>query len=147
MAAHKGFFKPNFPNKYMGNPKGIVYRSNWEFKVFMQLDHDPNVIRWASEEIIIPYYSTVNKKVRRYFPDVYYETRDNKKYLVEVKPFAQCIPPKKSKNQRKFLNEAKTYTINQDKWKAARNWCKERGIKFKILTEKELFPKKTIKRK
>ena len=32
-----------------------------------------------------------------------------------------------------------TYAVNSAKWKAAQNYCKEKGIKFKILTEEDLF--------
>jgi len=149
MATHKGFFKPLHPEKYMGNPKNIIYRSSWEFKVFMQMDHDPNVKFWASEEFSIKYLSPKDKRVRRYFPDVYVEYKDGKKELIEIKPFAQCIKPKAGtkKNSRKLLNETVTYAVNQAKWAAAKQWCEERNIKFKILTEKQLFPKIVKKKK
>ena len=32
----------------------------------------------------------------------------------------------------------KTYSVNQAKWKAADEWCKDRKIEFKIITENEL---------
>ena len=47
---HKGFFKPLYPEKYMGNPKSIIYRSHWEFVFLRKLDSDPDVIKYASEE-------------------------------------------------------------------------------------------------
>jgi len=146
---HKGFFKPLYPEKYMGNPKSIIYRSHWEFVFLRKLDSDPDVIKYASEEFSIKYYSPVDKRVRRYFPDMYYETKSGEKYLVEIKPEYQCIPPKSknTKNQRKLLSEMKTFSVNQAKWAAAKQWCEERNIKFKILTEKQLFPKIVKKKK
>ena len=130
---HKGKFKPKNPKKYMGDPKGIVYRSGYEFKFFMKMDHDPNVMRWASEEFCIRYYSPVDKRERRYFPDVYYETRNGKKYLVEIKPYSQCIAPKKTKNTKRFLREQKTYITNQSKWAYAQEWCDKNNVKFVVV--------------
>lgn len=107
-----------------------------------KLDADPNVIKWASEEIVIRYYDHVTKKHRRYFPDFYYETKDNKKIIVEVKPYAQTQPPVKGrKKQKTFLNEVTTYNTNMAKWKYAIEFCKKNNIQFQIMTEKDLFPK------
>jgi len=145
--AHKGYFKPIHTEKYMGNPKNIIYRSHWEFKVMMQLDHDSSVLRWASEEFSIRYLSPKDKKWHRYFPDFYVEYKDGKKELIEVKPYNQCIKPKPHKNRRRLLNEIMTYEVNQSKWAFAQEWCKDRGIKFKVLTEKQLFPKIEKKKK
>jgi hypothetical protein len=59
-----------------------------------------------------------------------------KKMIIEVKPKAQCGPPKtpKRKTQR-FINEVRTWGVNQAKWEAAIEWCTDRGMEFKILTE------------
>ena len=146
---HKGYFKCKHPEKYMGNTKGIVYRSGWEFKVMMQLDHDPNVVKWASEEFSIRYLSPIDKRFHRYFPDFYVEYKDGRKELIEVKPQHQVKKPEanRKKNRKKLLNEIVTYERNKAKWAYAQEWCKQRGVQFKILTEKELFPKITRKRK
>ena len=139
----KGYFKCNHPEKYMGNTKGIVYRSSYEFKYMRQLDNDPKVKQWASEEFSIPYYSKVDGRKRRYFPDMYVEYVDGRKELIEIKPLSQCLPPKANakRSRRKMLNEIVTYERNQAKWAYAKEWCKQRGIQFKVLTERELFPK------
>ena len=43
------------------------------------------------------------------------------------------------KKQRKTLiRESMTYAVNQAKWKSAREWCADRMIEFKIITEDEL---------
>ena len=36
------------------------------------------------------------------------------------------------------LTEVKTYCVNEAKWKAAIEYCKDRRMQFKILTEHEL---------
>ena len=66
-----------------------------------------------------------------------------KKYIIEIKPYSQCNPPKKPKRQSsKYKNELKTYVRNQAKWKAARKWAEMRDWEFKVITEKELGLKK-----
>lgn len=148
--SYKGKFKPQNPEKYKGNSQNIVYRSLWELKVMKYFDLNPNVIFWASEELIIPYLSPVDQKIHRYFPDflVQFKTKDGdfQTYLLEVKPHKQTkLPEKRGKKQSRFLSEAKTYAINQEKWKAADAYCQKRGWTFKLITEHELGLTKTNK--
>ena len=59
--------------------------------------------------------------------------------LIEVKPFKQTQEPKIPKRKtRRFLNEVTTYLVNEAKWKAAQEFCKDRKWKFQIITENEL---------
>jgi arsenate reductase-like glutaredoxin family protein len=37
-----------------------------------------------------------------------------------------------------LINEAITYEKNCAKWKAAKEWCEDRMIEFKIITEDDL---------
>ena len=104
-------------------------------------DKNENVLEWRSEEIIIPYVSPIDNRIHRYFPDFYIKGKTSSgttKYIVEVKPKAQTLPPKKGRKTKKLLNEIATYGVNQAKWKAAREYCADRKMKFMILTEKEL---------
>lgn len=139
---YKGIFKPKNPKKYNGNAENIVYRSSWEVRVMKWLDEHPQVIWWASEELVIPYYSPVDDKMHRYFPDFIVKMKDNtgkeKVYVWEVKPFAQTQQPTRKRKTQKFINESVTYAINQSKWKAADIFCQKQGWQFKILTEKDL---------
>jgi len=68
--------------------------------------------------------------------------REGKKetILIEVKPKAQTQPPKRPKNVRnkRYINEVKTWGVNQAKWEAAQEVCKDRGWKFQIMTEEDL---------
>jgi hypothetical protein len=142
--AIKGYFKPKNPKKYKGNPANIVYRSSYELKLMMRLDLHQDVIWWGSEEQIIPYRSPIDNKIHRYFPDfiVCIKTpEDNKKIImIEVKPKHQIIEPvkKKEKTDRKYIKEVFTYGVNQAKWKAAKEFCANRGWEFQIFTESEL---------
>lgn len=143
----QGFFRPNNPKKYRGDPTNIVYRSGWEKKVMEWLDDNINVVSWNSEEIIIPYISPVDNRPHRYFVDFYVEAigRDGetKKMLLEVKPQAQTQEPKSQQRMTKrYITEVMTYGVNQAKWNAAQDYCRKKGWEFKLITERELFGKK-----
>lgn len=140
---YTGLFKPTNPKKYLGDAKNIVYRSSWEAKLFRYLDTHPDVINWASEEIIIPYLSPKDGKAHRYYPDVYVKMKNSKgiveTLLIEVKPKAQTMPPKPPKKKsQKFITESITYAVNQAKWKAAKSFCDKNGWRFVIMTEEHL---------
>jgi len=139
----KSRYYPEYPNKYKGNPNNIICRSSWERKFCRWCDLNENVLEWGSEEFWIPYKSPVDNRVHRYFPDfiikVKEKTGELKTYIIEVKPKKQTVPPKqKSRVTKSYINEVKTYAINQAKWKAADEFCKDRLIEFKIITEDEL---------
>jgi hypothetical protein len=141
--SYKGKYKPSNPQKYKGDPTNIIYRSLWERKFCVYCDLNENIIEWGSEEIALPYRSPVDNKVHRYFPDfiikIKEETGEIKKYVIEIKPKKQTLPPPKPKRQTKgYLYEAYEYAKNQAKWEAAKEWCADRGYEFKVLTEKEL---------
>ena len=141
--AYKGKYKVRAPYKYKGNPAKVVYRSSWELKFMNYCDTNINILEWGSEEIYVWYKSPVDNKPHRYFPDFYIKARESngqvKKYIIEVKPQRQTKPPAKPKRQtRGYLREAYEYAKNQAKWKAANEWCLDRGFEFKVLTEKEL---------
>lgn len=138
---YQGIFKPKNPKKYLGDPTNIIYRSLLEFKVMRYLDQTKEVIEWFSEELAIPYVSPKDNRIHRYFPDFYCKIKTKNEiesYLIEVKPFSQTMPPKKTKNQKRYLNEVLTYGINEAKWNAAKKYCMKKNWKFKILTEKDI---------
>jgi len=140
--SYKGTFSPRNPSKYNGNSKNIIYRSNWELRVMKYFDDHPNVIWWASEELTIPYVSPIDNKTHRYFPDFIVKMRlKNGKvttYILEVKPLAQTKMPVQKRKTKRFIQEAATYAVNQEKWRAADLFCREHGWQFKVITEKEL---------
>jgi hypothetical protein len=140
----QGFFRPKHPEKYKGDADNIVYRSGWERRVMQWCDTNKNVIKWSSEEVIIPYISPVDNRPHRYFVDFYVEALDNngnkQVYLLEVKPKAQTIEPIPQKRKtKKYITEVVTWGINQAKWKAAEEFCKDRGWTFRTITESDLF--------
>ena len=141
---YQGRFHPQNPQKYQGDVKNIIYRSSWELKFMKWCDTNNNILEYSSEEFFIPYFDPTTKKVRRYFPDfcVKYISSNGeiKKAVVEIKPLRETKEPVSTKNKRKktLLNETLTYAKNQAKWEAAKEFCKDRLMEFKIITEKEL---------
>ena len=144
--SYKGKYIPKNPQKYKGDPSQVIYRSLWERKFMVYCDRNDKVIEWGSEEVIVPYRSPWDGKIHRYFPDFYIKIKQVsggvKKFIIEVKPEYQCKQPTKTpkKRTRKWYNEVKTWGINNAKWKSAIDWCENRGMEFKILTEKHLNP-------
>ena len=141
--AYSGRFTPKNPQKYVGDANNIIYRSSWECKVMSWLDRNDSIVSWASEELIIPYISPVDGKRHRYFPDflVKIKTRDGllKTMILEVKPKKQTQRPEQRKRVTKqYINEVTTWGVNQAKWKAATEFCLDRGWEFKLLTEDHL---------
>ena len=140
---HQGYFHPRNPEKYMGNPNNIVYRSSWELKFMQWCDRNENILNYGSEEFYIPYFNPVKQKVCKYFPDFILKVKEQngeiKKYVVEIKPKKQTAPPKpKSRVTKSYIQEVYTYETNMAKWEAAKEFCKDNMIEFKIITENEL---------
>ena len=139
----QGLYNPLHAEKYIGT-KPIIYRSGWELKFFRWCDKNTNVLKWGSESVIIPYISPVDGRAHRYFVDnlvIIKEGAKIVKYLVEIKPKKQTIPPVASKRKKRttMLYESQMYVVNRAKWEAAKKWCKKKGYKFVILTEDQLF--------
>ena len=141
--SNKSIYKPSNPQKYKGNPDNIICRSSWERKFCRWCDLNESIVSWASEEFSIPYVSPVDNRIHRYYPDYLIKVKEKdgmiRTYVVEVKPKKQTVPPqKKSRVTKSYLYECRTYAVNQAKWKAADEFCKDNRIEFRIITEEEL---------
>lgn len=134
--------------KFTGK-RPITLRSSYEIKfVKYFLDLNKSVLEWKSEDIVIPYYFSLDKRPHRYFVDFWMKVREKgntiKEYLIEIKPYSQLFPPKQKNKTDAFKRRVIEYVKNQDKWKTAKRYCAEqrkigRNIDFKIITERELF--------
>jgi hypothetical protein len=140
----KSRYKPSNPQKYVGDVNNIICRSSWERRFCVWCDSNENILEWGSEEFWIPYRSPVDNRVHKYFPDFFIKVRERdgsiKKYVIEVKPHRQTQQPnpKPKRKTKSWLYEVKTYAVNQAKWKAATEFCADRLLEFKIITENEL---------
>ena len=131
-----------FPEKYIGNPTNILMRSSWETRFAIWCDKNPQIVKWNSEETVVPYVSPIDNKPHRYFVDFKIQTANGTTYLVEIKPKNQTVPPVGTRKTQRYLTEAKTYVVNRAKWEAATAYAQNRNWKFIVLTEYELGLKK-----
>lgn len=120
-----------------------MMRSSWETKFAIWCDKNPSVIKWSSEETVVPYVSPIDNRAHRYFIDFKIQVKNNdgnlKTYLVEIKPDSQTRPPiPPSRKTKRFIQEVMTWGVNEAKWKAATNYANDRGWEFMILTENHL---------
>lgn len=158
----QGYYKPLNPEKYDGDINNICARSSWEFFIFKWLDLNSAVLSWSSEPFSIQYQG-FDGKPHRYFPDILVKIRkksmlkhiedktigenESETFLIEIKPYSQTEegyrPPKRitEKNKRSVVEGALEVEKNRRKWEAAREFCRKNGMKFLVLTEKELFGK------
>ncbi len=140
----QGIFVPNNQDKFIGTK--ATYRSGLELKFFRFCDNSANVLKWGSENVIIPYRSPLDNRAHKYFVDnlvIIKEDDQIKKYLVEIKPYKQTKKPQtKYRKKSHLIYEQRAYITNQAKWSAAREYCKKCGYTFIIITEKELYNKK-----
>lgn len=140
---HKRKYIPLHPEKYIGDPTDIVMRSSWETRFAVWCDHNPAILKWSSETTIVPYICPTDNRRHRYFVDFKIQVKDRsggtKTYLVEIKPDAQTRPPVvPARKTKRYITEVMTWGKNDAKWKAAREFCKDRGYEFIIITEKHL---------
>lgn len=141
----QGRYTVKNPSKYVGDISKVFHRSSWELRMFIRCDTDPNILKWSSEEVVIPYISPVDGKQHRYFVDLAMLVKDKdgkqKRILAEIKPYKEQKPPKMSnrRNQKTLMKEQATYDINMAKWEAARVWVKTHGFdEFIVINEYDL---------
>ena len=134
----QGRFEMKNPGKYVGK-KIPLARSSWEFVFMRMLDEHQGVEKWASESIQIPYRDPFTGKYTIYVPDFFivYNDKTGGKHaeVVEVKPESQTILEKVGKSR---YNQEQ-YVKNMAKWEAAGAWCKQQGLKFRVVNEGDIF--------
>ena len=138
MAYAQGIYNVKNQQKYVGkgNPR---YRSGWEMTFMMFCDNNDHVLKWASESIQIPYFNPIKGRNTIYVPDFFLMYRNKRNEVVaeviEIKPKKETLIESKKVSAR---NRA-VVAINHSKWQAANAWCRQNGLKFRVLTETELF--------
>ena len=134
----QGRFEMKNPGKYVGT-KTPLARSSWEFVFMRMLDEHQGVEKWASESIQIPYRDPLTGKYTIYVPDFFitYVDKNGSKHaeVVEVKPASQTLLA----NVGKSVYNQQQYIKNMAKWEAATKWCKQQGIKFRVVNEEHIF--------
>jgi hypothetical protein len=134
----QGKFNCKNPAKYIGG-KVPTYRSGWEFAFMKFCDEHPSVTQWASEAIRIPYRNPLTGKMTIYVPDFFmaYVDATGKQHveLIEVKPANQTSLKEAGRSRHNQLHSV----VNAAKWEAANAYCKQNKIKFRIVTEHDIF--------
>ena len=137
--SYKGRYTIKNPEKYAGDAKKVIYRSLWERNTFRWCENNPKVKLWNSEEVVVPYVSSIDKKLHRYYIDLLIQMDNKKTYLIEIKPKKETQPPQsRSRKTKKFINEQLTYIRNNEKWEAANKFAEHNGWKFQVWTEETL---------
>jgi len=133
----QGKFQIKNTAKYVG--KGTpTYRSGWEFAFMQFCDNNPSVLQWASESINIPYRNPFTGKQTIYVPDflIVYVDKNQKTHaeVIEVKPSTETtLESARSPRDRAYV------ALNTAKWHAAVAWCGRNGLRFRVVTEREIF--------
>jgi len=161
----QGYYRVQHPEKYIGDPNLVIYRSSWEWSFCRWCDFSPSIKRWSSEPTQVPYYDRVSKLeeckklglnpndpknwvIKQYHTDFWVEIDKGnnivEKMFIEIKPsdkLRKPTPPTENsslKEQRRFNIQAKEYLINEAKWCAMNAWAQKNNTKFYVFTEKIL---------
>lgn len=123
--------------KYVGR-KEPTYRSSWEFSFMLFCDNNPNIIQWASEPFMVPYRNPFTGKNTIYVPDfmMVYVDKDQQKHaeVVEVKPSKEI-----SMENARSTRDRAAVALNMAKWQAAQEFCKQYGMRFRVVTESDIY--------
>ena len=134
----QGQFEPKNPRKYVGQ-RVPIYRSSWEAAFMQFCDTNPNIVAWSSEPVKIPYRNPFTGKYTIYVPDFFivYQDKQGRKHaeMVEVKPMSQT----NMRDAGRSIAKKKQVVINMAKWEAANAYAKQRKIRFRVLSEEQLF--------
>ena len=132
-----GKYQVKNPEKYMGK-RLPSYRSSWEFTFMSFCDNNPAVINWVSEGVKIPYYNPVSGKQTIYVPDflVVYVDANQRQHteLVEIKPSTETTMESARSYRDKIM-----VAINMAKWAAADSWARANNMRFRVVTEYDIF--------
>lgn len=133
----QGVYTINNPEKYVGT-KPPFARSSWEFAFMRMCDSHPSITKWSSESIKIPYFNPITNKYANYVPDflMEYMDKDGKRHveLIEVKPSTQS-----TLEEARSKRDKASAMLNAAKWTAAQEWCERKGVRFRVITENDIF--------
>jgi len=133
-----GFYQIINSDKYVGK-KVPQFRSSWEHSFMRFCDENPAILQWASESINIPYKNPFTNRNTIYVPDfmIMYVNKNGEKNaeLIEIKPSTQTTLEAAGRSVR----DQAAAVLNMYKWQAAQAWCSQNGLRFRVLTENDIF--------
>lgn len=134
----QGTYQVQDPAKYVGT-KAPIYRSSWELAFCRFCDSHPSILKWASENIKIPYFNPITSRYANYIPDfmIQYQDKDGVTHveLIEIKPSKETTMENAGRSKKAQIQVA----VNAAKWTAAQEWCSRKGIRFKVINEDQIF--------
>jgi hypothetical protein len=102
-------------------------------------DNNPAVIHWASEAVHIPYRNPFTNRNTIYVPDflIIYQNKAGERIgeLIEIKPGKQTTLEAAGNSPR----DQAAAVLNMYKWQAANAWAKDQGLRFRVVTESDMF--------
>lgn len=132
-----GKYQVKNPEKYMGK-RLPSYRSSWEYTFMSFCDNNPAVLNWVSEGVKIPYFNPVSGKQTIYVPDflVVYIDANQRQHteLVEIKPSKEATMESARSYRDKLM-----VAMNMAKWAAADSWARANNMRFRVVTEYDIF--------
>ena len=139
-----GKYEVTNSGKFVGK-KLPTYRSSWELAFMRMCDNHPNILKWSSENVKIPYLNPATGKYANYIPDfmIQYIDKDGGEHveLIEIKPSTQT-----TLENAKSRGDAFQTAINAAKWTSAQEWCQRKGIRFKVINEDQIFRSKKARK-
>ena len=133
----QGKYQIKNPEKYTGR-KTPTYRSSWEFTFCTFCDNNPAVLQWASEPFMVPYRNPLTGKNTIYVPDflIVYVDKNQQKHaeVVEVKPLKET-----TMESARTVRDKAAVALNMAKWEAARAFCRNYGLTFRVVTENDIY--------
>lgn len=138
----QGYFYPKHLEKFAGKENYAIYRSGLELNYFRILDENPAVVKWGSEEVVVPYY--YNQRWHNYYIDLFVimKAADGReiKFFIELKPYTQTVEPVYNPRRKKesYVYDCLEWQKNQAKWDAAKKYAEKHGFQFHVLSEKDL---------
>jgi hypothetical protein len=143
----QGTYQVKNLEKFVGK-KMPTFRSSWEQMFCEFCDSHPSIVKWASENIRIPYQNPVTGKLTNYVPDflIQYVDKNGQEHveLIEIKPSKETTLENARGTKDKIA-----VAVNTAKWAAAQAWCQQKGIRFKVINEDSIFHtnKKRVQKK
>ena len=136
LLSKKGVYQPKNIKKYVGK-HAPIWRSSWELQFMRLCDNHDSVLYWSSESHRVPYVNPLSGKITHYVPDflIVYVDAQGKQHaeMIEIKPSSQKM------GGASGVYDKIQATINESKWSAAGQFCKANGLKFRVITEKDMF--------
>jgi hypothetical protein len=134
----QGVYQVINPAKYIG--KGMPrYRSSWEYSVMAMCDNNPAITQWAVEAIHVNYRNPFTGKNTIYVPDFFVMFVDASGQthgeVWEIKPSKETSLEEAGRSPRAQA----AAILNMAKWEAARAYCAAQNLKFRIITEHDLW--------